>query len=88
MLNSKSFQGSYMARSLKLLEGLPLELQTAILEELSLMSDSSYADYETSYKEININGNIYVIHETVLGFIDGLILQLEKIKNELTNNKK
>ena len=39
MLNSLSFQGKNMARSLKLLEGLPMELQEAILEEIRIKQD-------------------------------------------------
>tara|TARA_Y100001963_G_C6590756_1_gene357864 strand:- start:385 stop:639 length:255 start_codon:yes stop_codon:yes gene_type:complete len=84
MLNSVSFQGKNMARSLKLLEGLPIELQEAILEEISLAT--KYLP-EEKYKEINIDGEIFVIHETVLGLIDGLVVQLEKMKSEISANK-
>ena len=84
MLNSLSFQGKNMARSLKLLEGLPMELQEAILEEISMATDDSD---KSIYKEINIDGETLVIHETVLGLIDGLVIQLVKMKNELSANK-
>ena len=84
MLNSLSFQGKNMARSLKLLEGLPMELQEAILEEISTATDDSD---KSIYKEINIDGETFVIHETVLGLIDGLVIQLEKMKNEISSNK-
>ena len=84
MLNSLSFQGKNMARSLKLLEGLPMELQEAILEEISTATDDSD---KSIYKEINIDGETFVIHETVLGLIDGLVIQLEKMKNEISANK-
>ena len=84
MLNSLSFQGKNMARSLKLLEGLPMELQEAILEEISMATDDSD---KSIYKEINIDGETFVIHETVLGLIDGLVIQLEKMKNEISANK-
>jgi len=73
-----------MARSLKLLEGLPMELQEAILEEISTATDDSD---KSIYKEINIDGETFVIHETVLGLIDGLVIQLEKMKNEISANK-
>ena len=73
-----------MARSLKLLEGLPIELQEAILEEISLATKDLPKE---SYKEINIDGEIFVIHETVLGLIDGLVVQLEKMKSEISANK-
>jgi len=66
-----------MAKSLKLLEGLPLKLQEAILEEISLATQYNEKD---SYREINIDGNNYIVHETVLGLIDDLILQLENIE--------
>ena len=84
MLNLISFQGKNMARSLKLLEGLPMELQEAILEEISTATDDSD---KSIYKEINIDGETFVIHETVLGLIDGLVIQLEKMKNEVSTNK-
>ena len=84
MLNSLSFQGKNMARSLKLLEGLPMELQEAILEEISTATDDSD---KSIYKEINIDGETFVIHETVLGLIDGLVIQLEKMKSEVSANK-
>ena len=84
MLNFISFQGKNMARSLKLLEGLPMELQEAILEEISLATEDSD---KSTYKEINIDGKIFVIHETVLGLIDGLVIQLEKMKSEVSANK-
>ena len=84
MLNSLSFQGKNMARSLKLLEGLPIELQEAILQEISLATQDVPED---SYKEINIDGEVFVIHETVLGLIDGLVIQLEKMKSEVSANK-
>ena len=84
MLNSLSFQGKNMARSLKLLEGLPMELQEAILEEISMATDDSD---KSIYKEINIDGETFVIHETVLGLIDGLVIQLEKMKSEVSANK-
>ena len=84
MLNLISFQGKNMARSLKLLEGLPMELQEAILEEISTATDDSD---KSIYKEINIDGETFVIHETVLGLIDGLVIQLEKMKNEISSNK-
>ena len=84
MLNSLSFQGKNMARSLKLLEGLPMELQEAILEEISMATDDSD---KSIYKEINIDGETFVIHETVLGLIDGLVIQLEKMKSEVSTNK-
>ena len=84
MLNLISFQGINMARSLKLLEGLPMELQEAILEEISIATDDSI---KNAYKEINIDGETFVIHETVLGLIDGLVIQLEKMKNEISSNK-
>ena len=84
MLNSLSFQGKNMARSLKLLEGLPMELQEAILEEISMATEASD---KSIYKEINIDGETFVIHETVLGLIDGLVIQLEKMKNEISANK-
>jgi hypothetical protein len=84
MLNLISFQGKNMARSLKLLEGLPMELQEAILEEISTATDDSD---KSIYKEINIDGETFVIHETVLGLIDGLVIQLEKMKNEISANK-
>ena len=84
MLNLISFQGINMARSLKLLEGLPMKLQEAILEEISIATDDSI---ENAYKEINIDGETFVIHETVLGLIDGLVIQLEKMKNEISSNK-
>jgi|TARA_R100000781_G_scaffold72666_1_gene45440 hypothetical protein len=71
-----------MARSLKLLESLPIEFQEAILEEVSLATQT-----EDVYKEINIDGNTYVIHKTVLGLIDGLVIELEKMKNEISANK-
>ena len=85
MLNFISFQGKNMARSLKLLEGLPMELQEAILEEISLATEDSD---KSTYKEINIDGKIFVIHETVLGLIDGLVIQLEKMKSEVSANKR
>ena len=84
MLNSLSFQGKNMARSLKLLEGLPMELQEAILEEISMATEDSD---KSTYKEINIDGETFVIHETVLGLIDGLVIQLEKMKSEVSANK-
>ena len=84
MLNLISFQGKNMARSLKLLEGLPMELQEAILEEISTATDDSD---KSIYKEINIDGETFVINETVLGLIDGLVIQLEKMKNEISANK-
>ena len=84
MLNSLSFQGKNMARSLKLLEGLPMELQEAILEEISMATEDSD---KSIYKEINIDGETFVIHETVLGLIDGLVIQLEKMKSEVSTNK-
>jgi len=84
MLNLISFQGKNMARSLKLLEGLPMELQEAILEEISTATDDSD---KSIYKEINIDGETFVIHETVLGLIDGLVIQLEKMKSEVSTNK-
>ena len=84
MLNLISFQGINMARSLKLLEGLPMVLQEAILEEISIATDDSI---KNAYKEINIDGETFVIHETVLGLIDGLVIQLEKMKNEISSNK-
>ena len=84
MLNSLSFQGKNMARSLKLLEGLPIELQEAILEEISLATKDLPKE---AYKEINIDGEIFVIHATVLGLIDGLVVQLEKMKSEISANK-
>ena len=73
-----------MARSLKLLEGLPMELQEAILEEISMATEDSD---KSTYKEINIDGETFVIHETVLGLIDGLVIQLEKMKSEVSANK-
>ena len=77
-----------MARSLKLLEGLPIELQEAILEEISLATSyPSIDESKDKYREINIDGEVFVIHETVLGLIDGLVIQLEKIKNEISANK-
>jgi len=77
-----------MARSLKLLEGLPIELQEAILEEISLATSyQSIDESKDKYREINIDGEVFVIHETVLGLIDGLVIQLEKIKNEISANK-
>jgi hypothetical protein len=85
MLNSLSFQGKNMARSLKLLEGLPMELQEAILEEISMATEDSD---KSTYKEINIDGETFVIHETVLGLIDGLVIQLEKMKSEVSANKR
>jgi hypothetical protein len=84
MLNFISFQGKNMARSLKLLEGLPMELQEAILEEISMATEDSD---KSTYKEINIDGETFVIHETVLGLIDGLVIQLEKMKSEVSANK-
>ena len=42
---------------------------------------------KNTYKEINIDGETFVIHETVLGLIDGLVIQLEKMKNEISANK-
>ena len=71
-----------MARSLKLLESLPIEFQEAILEEVSLATQ-----IDSKYKEINIDGDVYVVHENVLGLIDGLIVELEKMKNEVSVNK-
>ena len=84
MLNFISFQGINMARSLKLLELLPIEFQESILEEISMATDDSD---KSIYKEINIDGETFVIHETVLGLIDGLVIQLEKMKNEISANK-
>tara|TARA_R110002020_G_C15971305_1_gene747555 strand:- start:245 stop:499 length:255 start_codon:yes stop_codon:yes gene_type:complete len=84
MLNFISFQGINMARSLKLLELLPIEFQESILEEISMATDDSD---KSIYKEINIDGETFVIHETVLDLIDGLVIQLEKMKNEISANK-
>ena len=88
MLNSLSFQGINMARSLKLLEGLPIELQEAILQEISIATEAGSKDYGNHYKEINIDGENYTIHKTVLGLIDGLIIQLEMMKNEIRKNNR
>ena len=35
----------------------------------------------------NIDGDVYTIHENVLGLIDGLVIELEKMKNEISANK-
>ena len=63
-----------MARSLKFLELLPVELQEKILEELSV-------DGSSSLSEIEIDGKMYKAEEEVLSLIDGLIVQLELLEN-------
>lgn len=63
-----------MARSLKFLELLPVELQEKVLEELSV-------DGSSSLGEIEIDGKMYKAEEEVLSLIDGLIVQLELLEN-------
>jgi|TARA_R110002020_G_scaffold116879_1_gene267554 hypothetical protein len=63
-----------MARSLKFLELLPVELQEKVLEELSV-------DGSSSLSEIEIDGKMYKAEEEVLSLIDGLIVQLELLEN-------
>ena len=61
-----------MAKSLKFLELLPLELQEKVLEELSV---NNKKDFES----IEIDGEIYEAEKEVLELIDGLVVQLEKL---------
>ena len=63
-----------MARSLKFLELLPVELQEKVLEELSV-------DGSSSLSEIEIDGKMYKAEKEVLSLIDGLIVQLELLEN-------
>tara|TARA_R110002020_G_scaffold439831_1_gene650377 strand:+ start:68 stop:292 length:225 start_codon:yes stop_codon:yes gene_type:complete len=61
-----------MAKSLKFLELLPLELQEKVLEELSV---NNKKDFES----IEIDGEVYEAEKEVLELIDGLVVQLEKL---------
>jgi hypothetical protein len=70
-----------MAKSLKVLESLPLSIQEMILEELSNGSD--LVDEE----EIRIDGKMYKVHKEVVGLIDGLIIQLEMMKSAIQGNQ-
>jgi hypothetical protein len=70
-----------MARSLKFLELLPIELQEKVLEELSV-------DGGNSLGEIEIDGKMYKAEEEVLKLIDGLILQLELLEDMNNNLRK
>ena len=76
-----SFQGVFMARSLKMLESLPLILQEMILEELSSVPDHD------NEEEIQIDGKMYKVPKEVIGLIDGLIVQLEMMKSAIRSNK-
>ena len=62
-----------MAKSLKFLELLPLELQEKVLEELSIHN-------KAQLEEIEIDGKIYKAEQEVLELIDGLVIQLELLE--------
>ena len=62
-----------MAKSLKFLELLPLELQEKVLEELSINKSKNL-------ESIEIDGKMYKAEKEVLNLIDGLILQLEMLE--------
>ena len=81
MLYFGSFQGVFMAKSIKVLESLPLSIQEMILEELSNGSD--LVDEE----EIRIDGKMYKVHKEVVSLIDGLIIQLEMMKSAIQGNQ-
>ena len=68
-----------MARSIKALETLPMELQAGILNELSL---------SVGIEHIEIDGKVYTVHEDVVSLIDNLIAQLEQMKNETSKYKR
>ena len=59
-----------MAKSLKFLELLTLELQEKVLEELSINKSKNL-------ESIEIDGKMYKADKEVLNLIDGLISQLE-----------
>lgn len=68
-----------MARSIKALESLPMELQASILDEFSL---------SVGAENIEIDGRTYTVHRDVVSLIDNLIAQLEQMKNETSKYKR
>jgi hypothetical protein len=64
-----------MARSLKFLELLPLEMQEKVLQELSIESINMVLN------EVEIDGKMYKAEKEVIDLIDGLVLQLELLEN-------
>jgi len=64
-----------MAKSLKFLECLPLEVQEKVLQELSIES------VDIVLREVEIDGKTYKAEEEVIDLIDGLVLQLELLEN-------
>ena len=68
-----------MARSIKSLESLPIELQVSILDELSLSTGSEH---------IEIDGKMYTVHKDVVSLIDNLISQLEKMRSATSKYKR
>jgi len=64
-----------MAKSLKFLECLPLEVQEKVLQELSIES------VDIVLREVEIDGKTYKAEEEVINLIDGLVLQLELLEN-------
>ena len=68
-----------MARSIKSLESLPIELQVSILDEFSLSMGS---------ENIEIDGKTYTVHKDVVGLIDNLISQLESMRLAISKYKR
>ena len=64
-----------MATSLKSLELLPFELQDMILSEISSC---------TGEENIEIDGKLYSVHKKGSVLLDSLILQLERLQNEIS----
>jgi len=64
-----------MAKSLKFLECLPLEVQEKVLQELSIES------VDIVLREVEIDGKTYKAEEEVINLIDGLVLQLELLED-------
>ena len=66
-----------MAEFIKELHGLPLEVQESVLKNLS-----------EKMTPLEIDGNVFMVHDEVSKLIDNLVLQIKELKRESSDWQK